>query len=258
MAIVREQFKSGSVVGGSPVAITLNAATKLHSALLVVYRCFYSSTPYTTLADNKGSTFGAPDNASPGTDGTLLVAAAYDIAGSGGVANHTVTVTLASQYYIVTVIEVSGLALSAAFDKTHGATSLNSYSSGDLSVATSVADEYLLGAHGGYPLVTPTTAVPATGWTQVDYATDSTFHQLLTQDRIVSSTNTYRSDGTAQSFHNNLIMTYKGATGGPTPTLTRNSSLSGLGSSGPFFHDPLSSKGFARRDRIFVPARMAA
>lgn len=55
------------------------------------------------------------------------------------------------------------------------------------------------------------------------------------------------------------------ASGGVTAKLKRNSSLNGLGASGPFFHDPLSVGGrrysfpetFARRGDIYVPAHVA-
>jgi hypothetical protein len=53
--------------------------------------------------------------------------------------------------------------------------------------------------------------------------------------------------------------------GGATAKLRRNSSLNGLGASGPFFHDPLSVSGrrysfpqtFARKGDLYVPAHVA-
>jgi len=261
MAILREQVKSNSGQSVNSVTVTFDFATKAHSTILVVYRCFYASAAYTSITDNYSSAFNSPaDVTKSDYAGTLQIASAYDIPGSGGSTNHSVTVNKAGQYFIVTIIEVSGLALTGALDKT-ATNGPSTYTSGSTASVTAGA-QYMLGAHGKSPGAAPgNTSVQDAGWSLVDYKTDGSFHYLLTTQRIeAAASGTYASSGTVQSFDDNVIATYLGATGGgggATP-LRRNSSLSGLGASGPFFHDPLSSKGFARRDRIYVPARMAA
>lgn len=258
MAIVREQRKSNSGQSVNSVTVTFDFATKAHSAILVVYRCFYSSATYTSISDNYSSVFNTPaDVTKSDYQGTLQIASAYDIPGSGGNTNHAVTVNKAGQFFIVTIIEVSGLALTGALDvtQTNGA---STYTTGTTASVTS-ASEYMLGAHGKSPVANnPNTSVQDSPWQLVDYRTDGSFHYVLTQDRIeTSASGGYASSGTVQSFDDNVIATYKGATGAGTP-LRRNTTLAGLGAAGPFFNDPLSGHAFARRDRIFVPARMAA
>lgn len=258
MAIVLEQVHTGNTVAGNSVAVTLPNTTKAGSALFVVWGCYYDGFTPSSIVDNNSNTFGPSADVSLNITaiGVLKIFSAWNIAVA--TQPHIVTVNLSANYYIVTVVEVSGLVTSGGLDKTQ-TNSGSSYSS-TATATTSQNDEFLLGAHHSQNTNANTT-VPDAGWTQAAFNFDGgPYHRLYVQYRIVSATGAYASSGTVDTFSKNVIATYLGATGGgaPPPALKRNSRLTGLGASGPFFHDPLSGQAFARRDRIYVPARMAA
>jgi len=188
------QAKNGTTNGGASVAITFNSATTTGNAIAVIVSSYYAGV-------NAGLPWAITDN----------VASAYQPAGSfedGGVyrvyyaenitghASHQVTFTAsAGCYCLVTIVELSGIALSSSFDDFVGLRqSASSYSSGLAS--NGAVDALFLGVHHVHN--TTTTWTPGAGFATVTNNVDA-FHQHQVQYKIVSAAAPLASTGTASA-----------------------------------------------------------
>lgn len=216
----REQITSGFTAGGTSVAVVFTTKpTTTGNAIIVIYANFFSATGPASVVDDSGSTY--TQDTCYWNQGTVCVHSAPNITGK---TNHTVTVSRAASFWMVVAIEVSGLDTSSIGDQT-GANGGSSYTSGNTASATTVNDEYLVGAHHT-DNTNADAAAPSAGWGKAFFMTDGAFQRMLITEQIVSTTGTYASDGTSDFHSDNVIMTYKGATGGgggPAPATTLTS-----------------------------------
>jgi hypothetical protein len=219
MPISRVQAKSAQVSPAISVSLTLNSATTSGNLLVVCVSCYYAGANAGnawTASDNKGNTWTSAV-LSDITAGKMQVFYAENIAGGS---SHQVTLTVAgpsTTYLIMTVLEYSGVATSAALDKANAAftaTNTTAYTS-PTTATTAQADEVLIGCHHAYQsAATPT---PGASWSTVATQAGSTFHAHTVQDRIVSATGAYASSGTWSATgvnHTDAIVTFKAAAGG--------------------------------------------
>jgi hypothetical protein len=219
VAATRIQTKSTSGQNVNTLSLTLDSTTGAGNFLAIVVTCYYAGanahTPW-TVSDNNGSTVtqAVTDEQDDGSNQLTRIYYTENIAGRAG---HQVSWASAggNTYVILTVIEYSGVATTSSLDQTTGQHQLSasSYSSGATG-STTQADELLLGVH--HVNDTSTTWTPDSGWGTVVRQTDGSFHQHQVQERLVSSTGTYASSGTASGTISTVgvIATFKAAAGG--------------------------------------------
>lgn len=156
-----------------------------------------------------------------------------------GITSFTATYNTTAANLGMAVVEFSSVATSSPLDVAdtvgNEAAFGTTWSSG--AVTTTNANDVVLGlAWCGFDLLSGSGS-----WTTGAASANAAAFNVVAVYQIVSSTSTYTPSGTAAGFENTTAIgiSYKAA-GGVSTSLKLNSSLSGLGSSGPFFHDRLA------------------
>lgn len=228
MAVSRVQVKTNSGQAVTSLATTFTSATTTGNTILVVISDYNDAHTPSTVTDNKGNTYNHDLNyQGSGTGpGSVHVYSASNITGG---ASHAVTVSTGggAWYFVVTIIELSGVQTTTPLDQQSVAqTPVTGSNYSSPSVTTTSANEYLLGiSHMRNVSTTPTQSGT---WTSVGTSSDGSFHQQFLQEKVVSSTGSYVADGTftGTGIDTTSIVTYIAASGGASPQ-----SLSGTASS---------------------------
>jgi hypothetical protein len=133
----------------------------------------------------------------------------------------------ASTYVTMIAFGISGANISSPFDAAAVGASAST-----VTISTTAANTFI------FATAVDNGATPSGTFTEIE--TQTTFN--FTEYAIFSSPQTNLVVGTAPSGHAIAAVAVKAASGGGAQGIKRNSSLSGLGASGPFFHDPLAGK----------------
>lgn len=196
-----------------------------------------------------GDTFSQVQAKYEDSDGdTVFAATAQNIAGSANVVSMTSSASVSMRGVC---FEISGAATSSAVDKV---TAWNDESLGTTATpvstasgTTSQADEILIGMTSSG--ITYSTTAAGSGYT---IPTNGSTTKFMMEYQVVAAASSYTAGfsittASSPNLTSTSIVTIKAASGGAASKLKRNSSLNGLGASGPFFHDPLACLGqFAR------------
>lgn len=210
MAITRVQKKANAVQSTNTNAVTLDNPTTTGNTLIVSVAAYYPDSVYTlSIDDGPHSTWELDIDYQPASNGSIYLWHASNIVGQS---SHVVTVSASgADYYIVEVVEYSGLKASGAGDQALGHLDLatTSFSSGN--VTTVDATELLFGTLHLYS--TSATVTPDTGWAEIHRLSDGSFHEIQIAERFVSATGSYAYSGSVSASLNigSVITTYKAA-----------------------------------------------
>lgn len=250
MAIAFVNETHGQNTSGAATTVATAAASATGGNLMVVgVRQDTDGTAPSSVTDTAGNSYthlSAADSQETVND-LLSIWYAKSITGNGSnivtanwAVGHNFTSVMARQY--------SGCDTSAPADAT-GTGAINGAGAGSItssSFTTTSANEVIVVFTSGNSTAQGYTVGTIGGVTATNLAGDNSAGSMMSagEDLIVSSIQT----GITASFNNSSsltqreisVATFKAAAGGATSGLKFNSSLSGLGSSGPFFHDRLA------------------
>jgi hypothetical protein len=194
--VSRVQFKSDSGVPATSVNVTLPIATTSGNQLIVAVSDYYASSvdgQAFSITDSYNNIWRKAIDYQPG--GRIIVYYAENIVGGP---NHRITVGAIAPgaYYLVTAVEYSGLAKTNSMDVVASNRDTSAaYTS--TSATTAQTTELLFGVHHVWNTTTKFT--PTAPWSLIDLRSDGMYQEHMAQDRIVTSTGSYASTGTAST-----------------------------------------------------------
>lgn len=172
---------------GNAASITTTATTTTTGNLLVVcIACFTNKIGATPITDSKGNTWVAAISSTGTTNG---FGAMYYVANCTGGASHTFTFTpTGSDFIAMSVIEISGAALSSVLGSTATSTTTGSatHTAGSITSNSSVAEIFIgfcTDSHNAPPSITGTD--PAT-WATIAAINGAVTEGIIAGFRIVS------------------------------------------------------------------------
>lgn len=241
-AITFKQSRSTGPSGSATtIALAFSGAVTPGSLLTCSCACL-DHTITATVADSVNGAWTVSDTITTGPD--VQTSAAYFANSAAGTPTVTITFNTSASRRTITIGEFAGVATSTPLDA-HTGQSQSATAGTDAmtsGTASCAANDLLIGIFmdqtGG---ASPSAG---TGFTLAESVYDATFAYNLNFEYLLDSgtAGSKAATWTESAGSGQLILqAFKIAGGGGGgAALKRNSSLNGLGSSGPFFHDPLS------------------
>jgi hypothetical protein len=228
---------------------TFNSGSSTPDSLIVVIRSSYEGVAKPTPTDNMGNTYVAC-GAEYSVTGDPTTRLYYNIGGTRG-AGHTVTITQVGSFPTVVAAVFTGLASSSPCDQTNGA-GISGTATGSTGPITPTQPNELIISGGAF---TANNALAVdSGLTIIQETGGGAAIAYLIQTAATTINATWNS-GAGTTAKAILIASFKAAPAGGS--VRRNSALNGLGSSGRFFHDPLSTRGYrySPQSRLYLRER---
>lgn len=225
IALAQPVVSTYSGLGGGSIAVAFGSNVTLGNCIIVGAYCGGNSNTCTITDTRSNSYTSTLAQINQVTDvHQIFLHAAYNISGGADTVTATFGGTPGNDMWIG-VWEWSGLALSAAFDKSSTATGTGTAVDSGNTATTSQADELLVGIIGfsGVGL----TATPGASYTErLEIVNPSPHLAGYLEDRVVSATGAYNATCTPDASHNwsAIIGTFKAAAvaAGALPQLGRN------------------------------------
>jgi hypothetical protein len=240
MSIVRVQSKNNTVGGGSSNTVTATlTSTATAGNLLVVFACSNNSAA-PTISDNNSNVYTTIDTAGDSGNGKAFGILAYLKNIPSGITSVTASNFNFNQGEIE-VVEYSGLDTTAPLDvhsghnNVFGTAAFTSNTTGTSAQAGSLA----FGAVGSPPSTDGAWSGIDAAWTQFDSGTTNGHYVFGEQLSAGIATYVFSGSNSAASANNTAFVAVFKPASSASP-LRFNSSLSGLGASGPFFHNRLA------------------